>query len=462
MKYTYQYRLVLTTEQKLELNLWLRICRYWYNRQLRERFDWWENNRCSINACPLVCHLPELREQPHYYNQKKELPVLKEDLVTVEWSKELLDFERVPANTLQQVCKRVDEAFKRYIKGDCKGKRSGKPRFKSESRYRSLMFEGAGLDLHSCSLGGNFLYLKIPKLGLVKIRMHRYLPHGAVLKRAQFIKKVDSWYVNLQLDDPTVPSVSPDQIVPTWENSMGLDAVLYKNDYLATSKGQKLPSLKSYRHSQQKLAKLAQGKAKKKKGSRSRRKLAKRESKEHQRIARARRDHAFKTAHALVRTGKKVFFHEKLNLKGLTRRNEAKLDGKGGYLSNGQAAKSGLNKSWNDAAFGQFYSILEDIAGKAGAITIEVMPAYTSQILAYRDEFVFTDCSIREYWDEVEQLNVDRDINAAVNIKRVGLGEFPTIKRRRGNRVVVKSTTSSTSKEVLSIFRDLEKPELHP
>ncbi|WP_083892464.1 helix-turn-helix domain-containing protein [Pleurocapsa sp. PCC 7319] len=27
------------------LNSWLRICRYWYNRQLGERFDWWERNR---------------------------------------------------------------------------------------------------------------------------------------------------------------------------------------------------------------------------------------------------------------------------------------------------------------------------------------------------------------------------------------------------------------------------------
>ena len=130
-----------------------------------------------------------------------------------------------------------------------------------------------------------------------------------------------------------------------------------------------------------------------------------------------------------MRTDKKIFFHEKLNIKGLSKRNKPKLDGNGGYLPNGQSAKSGLNKSWNDAAFGQFFSILEYIAAKAGAVTIEVNPAYTSQLLSYRDEFVFTDCSIREYFDETKQLNVDRDINAAVNIKRVGLGVFPTIKR---------------------------------
>ncbi len=46
-------------------------------------------------------------------------------------------------------------------------------------------------------------------------------------------------------------------------------------------------------------------------------------------------------------------------------------------------------------------------------------------------------------------------------IKRVGLGEFPTINRRRGKIVVGHSTTDSTSKEVLSTLRSLEKPTLY-
>jgi putative transposase len=92
-----------------------------------------------------------------------------------------------------------------------------------------------------------------------------------------------------------------------------------------------------------------------------------------------------------------------------------------------------------------------------------VNPAYTSQLLSYRDELVFTDpsgsqspaegdppaalshCGIREYWDEKESLWVDRDVNAAINLKRVGLELFPTIKRRRGNPVVTSSTINSTS-----------------
>ena len=87
-----------------------------------------------------------------------------------------------------------------------------------------------------------------------------------------------------------------------------------------------------------------------------------------------------------------------------------------------------------------------------------VKPAYTSQLLAYRDEFIFTNCDIREYWDDFESLWVDRDINASINVKRVGLGLFPTIKRRKGNPVVGDSATNSTSKEVLETLRMYQKP----
>ncbi len=79
-------------------------------------------------------------------------------------------------------------------------------------------------------------------------------------------------------------------------------------------------------------------------------------------------------------------------------------------------------------------------------------------MLCYQDKFVFTDNSIREYWDAELQLLIDRDINAGINIKRVGLGLHPTIKRRKGNPVVIASTTNSTLKEALTALRGFQKP----
>jgi putative transposase len=138
MKTTYQYQFYPNTNQKLTLNQWLRICRYWYNRQLGDRFDWWEMNRTAINACPLITSISPPREKPNYYSQKKQLPIFKKDFVKVFHSGELLDFVQVDSTILQDVCKRVDKAFERFILGDSQGKKSGKPRFKTEADYRTM------------------------------------------------------------------------------------------------------------------------------------------------------------------------------------------------------------------------------------------------------------------------------------------------------------------------------------
>ncbi len=290
---------------------------------------------------------------------------------------------------MQDVSKRVDLAFDRFIKGDASGNRSGKPRFKK--RYRTLRIEAQAIKIKRVEK--DWLYLQVSKLGgWLKVRLHRPLPQGFSLKNILITRKADCWYCTMCLDDPSIPHFTPDAITPTWDNSMGIDAVLYEDDYLATSEGDKLPSVKSYRKNEKDLAKISQRKNAKKKGSKARRKLAKREGRKHQQIARARKDHAYKTAHALVRSDKKVFFVEDLNLRGLRKRNQTKKDHEGNYLPNGQSAKSGLNKSWSDASFGQFFEIFSYIAEKAGAVVKKVNPAYTSQLLSYRDEFVFTDC----------------------------------------------------------------------
>lgn len=480
MKVTYQYRLEPESSQKLILNEWLRICRYWYNRQLGERFSWWENNRHAVNSCPIfVTRLPELLDRPNYYSQKLQLPVIKKDLSIVQWSGELLDFKSVDSTVLQDVCKRVDKAFERFVIGDSKGFRSGKPRFKTEASFKTMTFATANNEWIKLKRI-NWLYIRLPKLGMFKVRMHRPIPDGFTLKQISVTKKADGWYIQMVLEDVTIPNQttakcalreyprghfrakSADlsyprgelrEFIPNWDNSMGIDAVLQGDDYLATSEGEKLSSLKPLRKNQAKLDRISIKRNRRKRRSKPRRKLAKREAKQHQKIARSRKDFQYKTAHKLVRTGKKFFFYEDLNLKGLTRRNKTKQDENGSYLPNGQSAKSGLNKSWADGAFGQFFEILQRIAEKAGAVAVSQNPQYTSMILSYRNEIIFTDCSIREYWDEKNTLMVDRDINSAVNLKRLGLGIFPSIKRRSAKLDIVGTMDDSTTKEILHTLK---------
>ena len=126
-----------------------------------------------------------------------------------------------------------------------------------------------------------------------------------VIRNSQFVirnSQADGWFVQLMLEDTSVPEFTPDKIVPTWDNSIGLDAVLHEDVYLATSEGEKLPSLKPLRKNKSKLDRISKKRNQRKRGSKSRRKLAKKEAKQHQRIARSRQDFHYKTAHKLVKT----------------------------------------------------------------------------------------------------------------------------------------------------------------
>jgi putative transposase len=75
------------------------------------------------------CQIPELKEQPKYYSQKASLTQLKVDR---PWYKE------IHSQVLQEVSKKVEITFERWLKGDSNGKKSGRPRFKGVGQYKTF------------------------------------------------------------------------------------------------------------------------------------------------------------------------------------------------------------------------------------------------------------------------------------------------------------------------------------
>ncbi|NES85190.1 MAG: transposase, partial [Moorea sp. SIO2B7] len=205
MRAAYQYQLRLTKSQVTKIEKWLDLLRCQYNYLLADRFNWHEQNRCSLSSCPLVCHLPELRDNPDYFSQKRTLPQLKKDR---PW------YSDIQSQVLQDCVKRVDLAFKRFLKGDSNGKRSGRPRFKSQSRYKSLTFPS----LSKTPINGNILTL--PKFGKVKMIYHRPIPDGFKVKTATITRKADGYYVTLSIQDDTTPEILP---VESVTNPIGID-----------------------------------------------------------------------------------------------------------------------------------------------------------------------------------------------------------------------------------------------
>lgn len=381
LRTTYQYRLRPTKQQATEIDRWLSMLCAQYNYLLADRFNWYEQNCCPINACPLVCHLPEFRDNPDYYSQKKTLPELK---------KTHPHYSEIYSQVLQDVVRRVQVTFDRFLKGDSNGKRSGKPRFKPRDRYRTFTYP----QMKDGCLQGNLINL--PMLGKIKVILHRPIADGFKIKTASVTKKADGYYLTLSLEDATVPAIKPD-FNP--ESITGIDVGL--KEFLTTAEGEVAPIPQHYRKSQKRLRVIQKRVSRRKKGSKRRLKAVKQLGRQHKKVADKRKDFHFKTANNLLKKYD-VIAVEDLNVKGLSR--------------------SKLAKSVLDAGWSSFLSILTNKAENAGLLVIPVKASGTSQ-----------DCSrcgakvpkkLHERWHDCPNCgcSLDRDHNAAINIKNRAVG----------------------------------------
>jgi putative transposase len=362
-----------------------------YNYLLADRFSWYEENRSPINACPLVCHLPELRDNPDYFSQKKTLPQLKK---SHPWYKEIY------SQVLQDVVKRVKVTMSRFLKGDSNGKRSGRPRFKSRERYRTFTYpqmkegclQGFGV---SAQPNGNLINL--PRFGKVKVIRHRPIPDGFKVKTASVTKKADGYYVTFSLEDKTVPEIKPD-FNP--DKITGIDVGL--KEFLTTSEGETVAITQHYRKAQKRLRVIHKRVSRRKKGSNRRHKSVRQLGKQHKQVADKRKNFHFKTANHLL-LNYDVIAHEDLNVKGLSR--------------------TRLAKSVLDAGWSSFLSILTNKAVNAGLLVVPVSAHNTSQDCSNCGEKVPKKLHIR--WHDCPDCgcSLDRDHNAAINIKNRAVGQ---------------------------------------
>jgi putative transposase len=381
MRTAYQYKLRPTKQQTIEIDRWLSMLCAQYNYLLADRFNWYEQNRCPINACPLICHLPELRDNPDYYSQKKTLPNLK---------KTHPHYSEIYSQVLQDIVKRVKATFDRFLSGDSNGKRSGRPRFKSRDRYRTFTYP----QIKEGCLQGNLINL--PMFGKVKVILHRLIPDGFKIKTASVTKKTDGYYLTLSLEDATVPTIksdfNPDSIV-------GIDVGL--KEFLTTSNGDTVQIPQYYRKSQKRLRVIQKRVSRRKKGSVGRQKAIKQLSKQHKKVADKRKDFHFKTANNLLKKYDVVAV-EDLNVKGL--------------------ARTRLAKSITDAGWSSFLSILTNKAVNAGLVVILCHASGTSQDCSNCGVKVPKKLHVR--WHDCPNCgcSLDRDHNAAINIKNRAAG----------------------------------------
>lgn len=379
MRTSYQYKIKPTQEQVEKIARTLEMLRCQYNYLLAQRFDWHEQNLCPLDRCPLICQIPELKEQPNYYSQKASLTQLKVDR---PWYKE------IHSQVLQEVPKKVEITFERWLKGDSKGKKSGRPRFKGVGQYKTFTYP----QFKRHHFANNKITLS--KIGDVKVIVHRPIPVGFDIKTVSVTKKADGYYVTLSLDDQTVPTIKPDF---NSDNIVGIDVGLI--DFYVASDGSRINAPKHLRKAERKLKSAQRRVARRKKGSNRRKKAIKKLAIQHKKVADTRKDFHFKTARTLL-DKYDVIAVEKLNIKGLV--------------------KTQLAKSINDAGWGQFIIILSNKAENAGLKVISVNPNGTSQECSNGGHKVKKRLSQRMHNCPVCHTSLCRDLNAAINIKARG------------------------------------------
>ncbi len=338
----YQYRIYPSVEQETRMGSWLEMLRSVFNYALRERKDWINSRKCAINACSLSGEYIMSADAPYpdYYKQQNALTAAKQVLTHLK---------DIQSQVIQEPLRRVDAAFVAR-----KARGHGFPRFKKFGQYRSFLFP----QFKESPVVDN--QIKLPKLGLMPIVLHRPIPDGFTVKTVRIVRKHSGWYATLCIQaDESIPDVAPHG------HSIGIDVGL--EYFLSTSDGLQVERPRFFGRLQRKLKLLQRRLKGKQSRSNNRAKLIKKMGKVHEQIAAARLDWQFNLAHQLCDTAQSIFVEE---------------------LDFRIMAKGFLGKHTLDAGLGQFVNqVLPWVCFKRGV--------YYAQVDAYGTSQECPDCGAR-------------------------------------------------------------------
>jgi len=333
MNYTYQ--IYPDISQQAKMLDWLESCRRVYNYALGELKDWINSRKCLADRCSLRHEYIISSDVPFpsYLNQKKNLPQAKE---------RNSHLGEVHSQVLQDTIKRLHNTWERFKQRGC-----GFPRFKKFGQFKSFLFP----QFKDNPITG--YHLKLPKIGLVQINVHRPIPDGFVVKQVRVLSKCrgTQWYVVITIaSDVSVPEIG------VHGRAIGIDLGLER--FLTTSDGSYEERPKFLKSQHRKLKLLQRRAARKQKHSQNWEKAQVKIARLHHHIGNTRKDFHLKTAHSLCDQAETIFA-EDFNTVGLNR--------------------GMLRKECIDASFGQFLSLTAWVCWKRGVYFQRVNPNGTSQ-----------------------------------------------------------------------------------
>lgn len=302
--------------------------------------------------------------------------------------------------------KRLDRAFNAFYRRSRVGEKPGFPRFKSVHRWDSVQWE----DRSGWRLDTQLRRLHLHGVGDVKMRLHRDV--RGTPKAITVAREGRRWWVTVRcINVPASP-------LPDTGRSVGIDLGVCV--LVATSDGWLFSEGRFERQAANQLAVARRNLSRKQRESRRRRQAVARVARVHRKVRNQRRDLAHKLSRVLV-NDYDLIVHEDLKIANMIRRPAPRPAGDGSYLPNGAASKSGLNRSIQDAGWGQLLSFIAYKAEDAGRNVIAVNPRHTSVRC--------TQCGHTASANRVVQAafhcqacghRAHADVNAAINILRAG------------------------------------------
>lgn len=341
MRRSYKFRMRPTARQHAALAACVESHRELYNAALQERRDAWRHTRTRVSYGDQSAQLRDIRS-------------VRPDVGVWSFSSQ------------QATLRRLNKAFDGFFRRVKNGESPGYPRFKGKNRFDSVEWPKDG-DGARWRPDTTRVYLQ--GVGQVKVTAHRKTE--GIVKTIQVKREGRHWYLVLSCDQV------PAHPLPAIGRQAGVDVGIAS--FATTSDGDHIPNPRWARTGEAKLVSAQRALARKQRGSTNRARARETVAARHRKIVNQRRDFHHKAARELVQRYD-VLAVEDLNIRNMLRRAKPVPDPErpGGFLANGAAAKTGLNRSISDAAWGQFVSILRAKAEDAGRVLVDVDPRHTS------------------------------------------------------------------------------------